>query len=214
MTTSKWFTALAFAALILATALMLGYKSAAPEPTIVVCVQFQTLWGSLKARAEVEAELKRRGDTLQEELDRRRAAIEALEAERDAAVGEAQKTQLTEQIDIARLTVQYWHEITSRAVRDEEARRIRGLYQEIIKAVDELAELEGYDLVLLNDAGTEFKVDAQSRVPVQAQVFQQIGSRKILYADKRIDITGDLVDRMNNAWRAAAAAAVRGAEGG
>lgn len=203
MTTSKRISTLALAALILGTGLLLGYKSAAPPPAIVATVQFQRLLNNLDQRAKVEAELVRWQSELQTELDKRREAIEALEAEREAAVGEVEKAQLNEQMAMAGLTLRHWSETKSQQLQSEHARRTEDLYIKIIDEVNKLAALQGYDMVFLNDASTEFSVDRQSRVPALLQVRQQISSRKLLYCEKGIDITDELVDRMNNAFAAA-----------
>lgn len=203
MKTSRRISTLALAALILGAGLLLGYKSAAPDPAIVATIQFQRLLENLKGRAEVEAELVRWQSELQTELDQRREAIEAIEVERNAAVGEAEKTQLTEQMAMAGLALRHWTELKSRELQTEHALRTENLYIEIIKEVEKLAELQGYDMVFLNDASTQFNVDPQSRVPALLQVRQQISSRKLLYCNKSIDITDELVDRMNNAFAVA-----------
>ncbi len=203
MKTSRRVSTLALAALILGTGLLLGYRSAAPAPAIVATIQFQTLLNGLDQRAEVEAELVRWQSELQAELDERREAIEAIEVEREAAVGEAEKIQLNEQMAMAGLALRHWTELKSRELQREHALRTEDLYIDIIKEVEKLAVLQGYDMVFLNDASTEFNVDAQSRVPALLQVRQQISSRKLLYCNKSIDITGELVDRMNNAFAVA-----------
>ena len=67
----------------------------------------------------------------------------------------------------------------------------------------DLAEAEGYDIVILNDSSDELPFDREVRMPAQLQILQQITSRKLLYLNPATDVTDDLIVRMNNAFRAA-----------
>ena len=73
----------------------------------------------------------------------------------------------------------------------------------ITQAVQELAEIEGIDIVLINDAGQQVQTIADSQVARELQVRQQISSRRIIYASPGVDITEQLIVRMNNAYAAA-----------
>jgi hypothetical protein len=65
-----------------------------------------------------------------------------------------------------------------------------------------MAEAEGYDMVVLNDSSDDVPFDREVRVPAQIQILQQITNRKILYLKPTIDVTDDLIVRMNNEFRA------------
>ena len=65
-----------------------------------------------------------------------------------------------------------------------------------------MAPIEGFNIVLLDDSAQELRVNSESKLPLEAQVLQQMTSRRVLFADKSVDITDDLVLRMNNAYQA------------
>jgi hypothetical protein len=44
-------------------------------------------------------------------------------------------------------------------------------------------------------------VNPESRASRESQVTQQLFSRRVLYADPVVDITDELVERMNNAYK-------------
>ena len=83
----------------------------------------------------------------------------------------------------------------------EKAILLQDLYKSMRAAIEALAKAEGYDLVLIDDGSDELPFDRESQSAPQLQVLQQIATRKILYRNQALDITLDLAERMNNAWR-------------
>ena len=62
-----------------------------------------------------------------------------------------------------------------------------------------MAESEGYDLVIVDDSKAPFTENPDARVSREGHILQQIAVRRIMYANPMIDITQDLIVRMNNA---------------
>ena len=73
------------------------------------------------------------------------------------------------------------------------------IYRNIHDAVQVMADAEGYDLVMVDDSSALFSMNRQLRVSLENQVKQQITSRRVIHANPAIDITKDLIVRMNNA---------------
>lgn len=72
----------------------------------------------------------------------------------------------------------------------------RAMYLKIMEAVDSMAKKNGYDLVVVNDA-------AAPPPPPPPQGNEQmlnayITTRKVAFASAKIDISKDIIDRMNN----------------
>ena len=62
------------------------------------------------------------------------------------------------------------------------------------------ARAEGYDeIVLVDDSASEIRTENNAQVSLQAQVLQQISTRRVLFAKNTIDITDQVIVRMNNA---------------
>ena len=72
------------------------------------------------------------------------------------------------------------------------------------KLIAELADIEGIDLVLINDGDSEFSVAGGLQISRQEQLREQISLRRILYRSQSIDISDDLIIRMNNEYAASA----------
>jgi len=100
------------------------------------------------------------------------------------------------------LQYQAWLKVSDQQLDVEASLQLRALYRSIRNAVESLAEAEGYDLVVVDDSSSEFGLNPQSSMSRQMQVRQQIVGRRVLFGRDAIDITDELIVRMNNAWEA------------
>ena len=80
----------------------------------------------------------------------------------------------------------------------EKAVRLQDLYKKIVEAIDTLALSEEYDLVILDDSSEALPFNRNLRVVPQEQVLQQLIKRTVLFVNPTLDITEDLIMRMNN----------------
>ncbi|MCA9296905.1 MAG: hypothetical protein KC983_10310, partial [Phycisphaerales bacterium] len=95
-----------------------------------------------------------------------------------------------------------WVEFRRAELDLEKALMIEGLYRAVRSASAEMAQAQGYDIVMIDDSEREFQVTPDSRVPREAQVRTQLFDRRLLYTADIVDATDDLVERMNNAFNA------------
>ncbi len=179
----------------------LAQKQAGLRAPVIATVQIERLFEGLDERAKAKAEVQMMENDIVVEQTKRQATIDDLEAQLENAVIPAKRIELTDQIAMERLRLQLWQQTVNQELEVEKAVRLQDLYKSLKVAVDELAVQEGYDLVVVNDAADELPYDREARVPYQLQVLQQITNRKVLYLNNAIDITQDLVTKMNNAFR-------------
>ena len=71
-----------------------------------------------------------------------------------------------------------------------------------VVAAMELAEVEGIDLVLIEDSTMGFQVLANAQVSREQQMAEQIAARRVLWRESAIDISDELIVRMNNDYAA------------
>ncbi len=107
-----------------------------------------------------------------------------------------------EKIAMALLQYEGWKRFAVEQLDIEQSLLFRDLDRAINKAIKELCEIEGYDLVLMNDAAKELAINPESQMSRVAQVRQQMTSRRVLYVGPKTDITDELTIRMNNAFKA------------
>ncbi len=194
------------AALALAGSL-LAYQAAArrpapPQPPTVAVVRILNLFEGLEQRADAKAELERMEDQQRAEktaretaLNKKKDAIKDIDDPADRAAAE-------DAVALEQYAYEFWLQESMTELEVEKALRLRGLYKDIRKAIRDLAENEGYDLVLMDDSIEELVFDREMRTSPQVQVLQQITSTNVLYVVPRIDVTDQLTVRMNNAFKA------------
>jgi Skp family chaperone for outer membrane proteins len=194
--------------LVVAFAAIAGYQAlaqrgAAISPPIIATVRIEPLFDGLQERAEAKSEISTLEEELIAERDRRQESISAKELELEDVVAAARREALSDEIALERVRLQFWFQEARMELEVEKALRLQNLYKSVKRAIADLAEAEGYDIVILNDSSDELPFDREIRMPAQLQILQQITSRKLLYLNPATDVTDDLIVRMNNAYRAA-----------
>jgi Skp family chaperone for outer membrane proteins len=194
--------------LVLALAAIAGHRApaqrgAAIPPPIIATVRIEPLFDGLRQRAEAKSEISVLEEELAEEQRRRQEIISAKELELEDVVAVTTREALSDEIALERLKFQFWFQEARAELEVEKALRLQDLYKSVKWAIADLAEAEGYDIVMLDDTSDELPFDRDSRLPAQLQILQQITTRKLLYLNPATDVTDDLIVRMNNAYRAA-----------
>ncbi|MHC4989729.1 MAG: OmpH/Skp family outer membrane protein [Planctomycetota bacterium] len=171
------------------------------KPTTVATVRLSKVLEGLEQRAEAEVALTAMAETVKAEAERREAEIRNLQTQTEGADTAEQRMRLDEQLALTSLNYQAWLRFKQEQVDVERALLLEALYRSIRKAIAEMAETEGYDLVAVDDSEGAVTWSDDARVPREAQVLQQIAGRRLLYTNPSVDITDDVVARMNNAFR-------------
>lgn len=97
-------------------------------------------------------------------------------------------------------------EVEARALRQfvqeqlslEKGRMLATLYNKVRRAVLDISTRDGWDLVLIDDAGLDLP-----EMATEQQMLQLVLARRVLVAGSRIDITNEVRTLMNNQFNAA-----------
>ena len=95
-----------------------------------------------------------------------------------------------------------WLRFTQQEIDIDKSLMLENLFRSMQSAAKELAEIEGIDLVIIDDAGKQFELLPKSQLSREGQVQLQMRSRRVLYRDSAIDISEELIIRMNNDYAA------------
>jgi Skp family chaperone for outer membrane proteins len=172
------------------------------RPAIAATVNLPAVLEGLKQRGDAEAELNALGEQIIAEQERRQSALQALEERRQAVADERERQSIDEELALAALNYQAWLRFANEKVDVEKALLLQELYRSIKKSIQEMAAAEGYDVVLVDDSLGELTVNPESQVTREAQIRQQIISRRLLFTGTSLNITDDLIARMNNEYTA------------
>lgn len=179
-----------------------GYLWAAPSPLGMnagrtVTVDLVVVFNEFQRQKDLGEEMKSKQEALQKENDRRRAQIDADQAFLDTKIDVNDPTFATRARDLLRAQIEYknWFDLVQADLARETGVWTIRVYEEILAGIEDYATKEGIDLVLYTD---EFKANTY----VVEQVREQIRGRKVLYANKSNDITQQIIQRLNEAYRA------------
>lgn len=188
----------------------IGERPAMMQSAVVATVDLQRVFDGLDQRDDAVRELQRMHGEFQTEREQREGEITKMQEELRELVERASDDQpmpaeaqrLEEQMVLKHLRYQAWMRFMNDKFDVEYSLMLQDLFRTVRNAAGTMANIEGYDLVLLDDSKEELVVNPESRMSREAQIRQQMTARSILHARDAIDITVDLVERMNNEYRA------------
>ena len=169
------------------------------EHTSVAVVRPTEVLQGLVERAEAEAALRATFEDLKAEADARTSEIRALQEQLVPVTDATARQALIEDIETRSIKAIAFDQFAARQFDIELALLQQDLYQRIVAAVGELAQANGIDIVVVNDNAQPIQVNPELRIPRATQVEEQISQRRVMYSADKVDITEELILRMNNA---------------
>ncbi|MBT8485026.1 MAG: OmpH family outer membrane protein [Phycisphaerales bacterium] len=183
---------------------VIGGFAAMARPTAVVTVNLPRVLEGLEQRAAAVSELTQLADRMRDEDQRHQDEISAMNTELQglSETDTAAREDLSERAAMRILEYNAWRAFAAEQLDIEKSLRLRNIDRAVKDAIAQLSELNGYDIVLNDDSGQPLTVNSDSKVPREYQVKQKMISRRVLYAESSVDITEELIERMNNAFHA------------
>lgn len=179
-----------------------GARPLRAQPTAVATVDLARVLDGLDQRADAEVGLKTMADGIRAEREQRESDIKAIQDRADAATDETVRMQHEEDAVKASLDYQAWIRFVQNKLDVERALLLQDLYRSITDAIADMAETEGWHLVIVDDSNSDLSWSEDSQLSREGQTLQKIRGRRVLYGSPIVDLTDQLVIRMNNAHRA------------
>lgn len=186
--------------LLIGLVALLGYQSlanrAAPQlaPAVVVTVNLDQVYKGLQAKTLADEELKKLATELNDKALAREKELKQLKADLDDhQPGSPAYQEIEKKAVLAAEQYRGYMDFCKAKIDIEQGRTIRRLYLDIKKAAQQMADSNGYDMVLVDDSQAELPTAGQE------ETNRQISARRMLYVSKRIDITSALIEDMNKA---------------
>ncbi len=205
-----------FAGFVAAGVLMVfAYQAGAQRgtrarPTAVATVNLTKVLEGLEERAAAERDLEAMQLEFKKQDEARMAEIDEMEATLEDIIDAQAKLKKRDDIDLKTLEFLSWRRVKAEQLDVEMALLLQDLYRKIATSIDEQGKANGYDLVLVDDSSSDFSYNPDARVSREIQVRQQIVSRRMLWGAEEIDMTEDLIVRMNNAFQSGSMATGNG----
>jgi Skp family chaperone for outer membrane proteins len=181
-----------------------GYAAVAASthfrpPTVVVTFSIERVSADLTERADSEASLRSLFSKVETELKSRNESMTALQETLQSAA-DADKPEIVEQLNQLAIQAMSYKQFAEKRVDNERSLMFRDLYMKIKSSVADIANENGYDLVLITDDDREILVNPQADTSQEFQVREQIGQQRVVFASGQIDITEQIVTHMNLEW--------------
>lgn len=189
--------AVALAAVLILAFQALGSRAAAPTPVTAATVDLERVFEALTELASEQTHLQELGANMDTENNARQAELTRMDEElATLQVGTERYDQLESQYIQKSIEYQAWIEFMRRQIDREKALVLEKVYNSVKQAVRDMAVQHGYDIVYLNDSLKPLQRGSE------ASIQQQISARRMLFTGPSLDITDDLIQRMNNAYAA------------
>jgi Skp family chaperone for outer membrane proteins len=170
------------------------------RPTAVAVVRMGVLLDGLDQWSKAKTDLNAMKEGILAEAQKREGETKAM-ASGLKDLPAAAALELQDKIEMTVMNDRAWADQAQDELDTEAAIRMEDVYRRIKAETANLATAQGYDLVMLDDSAGELQIDRESRLDKRTQIEQQILRRQLLYTNPAIDITDDLIQRMNNAFK-------------
>jgi Skp family chaperone for outer membrane proteins len=165
--------------------------AAAPAPTKAAVCDLFVILKNYDRGNDLKKELKARIDKITAEGDKRGKEITKIqdtleELKPGSKEYDAQLNKMTQLTIDRQAFLNYQDELAKR----ETYRYTKEVYQDVLDAVEKVAKERGYQLVL-------FKESANLTSRTYDELLEQIARRKVLYSDPSLEITDDVLKRLN-----------------
>jgi len=191
-------------AIITVVGIVAGYTAVAANsymraPTVVVAFNIEKVVSDLTEKADSETKLRALVTKIKDEQERRVEAIDTLKAALES-VSKADRELLVEDLEQKTLEAMSYQRFAAMQIDNEKSLMLRDIYMKIKKAVADIAQENGYDIVLISDMDRTVSINSKSEVPRELQVLERIGSQRAMFTSSQTDITEQIVTHMNLEW--------------
>lgn len=169
----------------------------AAEARVAVC-DIQEVFNEYVRAKDLATQLRDKRQAMVGEDEQRGQAIDALQVELDGLKpGSAEHETRRAEADRLRIDRAAAMQYNEMALRREHCQLTIEMYAEVNKALAAVAQEKGFNLVLYRDGNL---VETDQPLDLMAQV----ANRKLLYSDDSLDITADVLARLNESYRSSA----------
>lgn len=185
--------AIAFTAVAVAGSRLLGPPAA---PTVAV-VDLEEVLKSMSERVDREEQFKNQVKDMQTSLDKLRDDLKSEEEKLKMEPDSPAKIEMIKAFAIKRERANFERDLSQKILEQRKVDLLRELYQKIDKTVREMAQSQSWSLVLSSDERAQIPSTLN-----EADTIRAIAIKRIMYVDKPLDITDDVVKKLNLDWAA------------
>jgi Skp family chaperone for outer membrane proteins len=170
-------------------------EKASPLPTRAAVVDLVKVFNEYQRTKDINDRLTKQQQELQTQRKEKVDRIEALKAELENFHPDS-KDYYERQKELLKLSIELdsFTRVTAEDIKRDFQVLTKDIYTEMLKAIEQVAKTNGYDMVLYMD-----------KMDIEGDNFQtlleKIRERKVLYADSQFDVTNAVLDYINQAYK-------------
>ncbi|MEC9373135.1 MAG: OmpH family outer membrane protein [Planctomycetota bacterium] len=164
----------------------------APQPTAVAVVNVEKVINNLDEREALQQALADYIDGRRSRLEERQKEVQDARARLEVLPPGNDRKDQQETVSRLQMLLEAEGQFADRQVDFRRGEIFGTLFEKIRGVVDEIAKEQGYGVVLSNDSVVAIQFAGE------AAVTRQIASLKVLYASESIDISDEVIRRMNS----------------
>ncbi|MGP1273327.1 MAG: OmpH family outer membrane protein [Phycisphaerales bacterium] len=178
-----------------------GLASLAAEPTAVATVDIERVSNELQEFKDRAAALAQNEQSRLEELRAIDQRIQDIETEIEALPADdvEERTRLIIEAQAMANDLRTRQQLYSREAEIGQTELTRVLYDKIVEATAQVAQREGYDIVIFDDRQISLR---SPRANDFESVMDTLLTKKVLYSSESVDLTGAVLILMNNEFAA------------
>ncbi|MEM0983663.1 MAG: OmpH family outer membrane protein [Planctomycetota bacterium] len=170
---------------------------AAANPTPMAVVDIAKVVDQLNERAALERDLKIFISTREASLEQIQNEMEEVSADAEILPeGSAERIEAARRLRELQATGQARQQFLNQEITIERGKIFLNILDKVEAAVGEIAQRDGWEIVVINDDG--ISDIRKQRVRAEDDALNLVFGRRILHASPRVDITNDVIIFMNN----------------
>lgn len=174
----------------------------APRQPVIATVNLQRVFEGLDRREAIQEEIRADLEAVRGRFEQRRQEIEAMRQRLQNMPDGEERDALRDEVAYQSINFDMMREQELRKADIDRSLMLEELFRTVQQAAEELAESQNYDMVLINDADTPLQINPRSDEPREVQLDRQMSRRRMLFSHDTLDISDELITRMNNRYRA------------
>jgi Skp family chaperone for outer membrane proteins len=168
-----------------------GAAAPAADEGRIAVADAARIFKEMQETRDVERDMMAERERLEAVGQEKDSEVRKLQAQRDQLrVGAPQYEELNEKLNDAALEFRLWVEQTNARNERSQKRQVRAMFQKIEAAVAEIAQRDGYGLVLAKQRPE--LPENLDRVKYD-QIVRSLSARNVLYASTKVDISDEVI---------------------
>ena len=161
---------------------------------VAVC-DVQQIFENLKEKVQIEADLQAMAEQLKEEEQQRGGMLRDLQHDLDLLIRDSEDYNgKIGEIERAAMELQVFRGLITQRINRERALKTGYLYRKMLDAIGSVAKESAYDLVLFKERPANFRDTKREAINTA------ITLRKVLWAANELDLTEQVITKMNNTF--------------